>query len=101
METIAGIATLGNSSAGTPVNEGGTKGTFKYNVTFAAPFPAAPIVVATALQGTNYAPGSIADTFGLAVISVSTTGFAVNVNRLDALNSGWDQNLRLQYIASL
>lgn len=100
METIAGIATLGNSSAGSPVSEGGTKGTYKFNVNFTTPFPAVPVVLATPLQGTNY-PGNIADTFGTAVTSVTTKGFTVNVNRLDALNSGWDQNLRLQYIASL
>ena len=100
METLAAIATLGNSAAGSLVPEGGTKGTYKYTVNFTTPFPTAPVVVATPLQGTNY-PGNIADTFGIAVTSVTTKGFTVNVNRLDALNSGWDQNLRLQYIASL
>ncbi|WP_157347054.1 H-type lectin domain-containing protein [Bradyrhizobium pachyrhizi] len=100
METIAGIATLGSSAAGSLVPEGGTKGTYKYAVTFGTPFPKAPVVVATPLQGTNYT-GNIADTFGIAVTAVTEKGFTVNVNRLDALNGGWDQNLRLQYIASL
>jgi hypothetical protein len=100
METISAIATLGKSSAGTPITEGGTKGTFRYNVNFAETFASVPVVVATPLQGTNYPP-NIADTFAVTVITVSTKGFAVNVNRVDALNQGWDQDLRLQYMASV
>jgi hypothetical protein len=101
MEIVSAIATLGKSSAGTPVAEGGTKGTYKFNVNFAEPFPTVPVVLATPLQGTNYAPGTIADTFAVTVISVTTKGFTVNVNRVDALNQGWDQDLRLQYAASV
>ena len=101
MEIVTAIATLGKSSAGTPVTEGGTKGTYKFNVNFAAAFATVPIVLATPLQGTNYPPGTIADTFAITVISVTAQGFAVNVNRVDALNQGWDQNLRLQYTASV
>ena len=101
MEIVTAIATLGNSSAGALVTEGGTKGTYKYSVKFAAAFPTVPIVLATPLQGTNFAPGSIADTFAITVISVTTQGFDVNVNRVDALNQGWGQNLRLQYTASV
>jgi H-type lectin domain len=100
MEIVSAIATLGKSSAGTPVTEGGTKGTIKYTVNFAVPFATVPIVLATPLQGTNYPP-NIADTFAITVISVTTQGFTVNVNRVDALNQGWDQNLRLQYTASI
>jgi hypothetical protein len=99
MEIITAIATLGDSSAGTPVTEAGTKGTFRFNVNFAVPFPTVPVVLATPLQGTNF-PATIADTFAITVISVTTQGFAVNVNRVDALNQGWGQNLRLQYTAS-
>jgi hypothetical protein len=101
METVTAIATLGKSSAGTPVTESGTKGTYKFSVNFAAPFAAVPIVLATPLQGTNYPPGTIADTFAITVISVTPQGFIVNVNRVDQLNGGWDQNLRLQYSASV
>jgi hypothetical protein len=100
METVTAIATLGKSSAGAPVTEGGTKGTFRFNVNFAETFPSIPVVLATPLQGTNYPP-NIADTFAITVITVSTKGFAVNVNRVDALNQGWDQDLRLQYMASV
>jgi H-type lectin domain len=100
MEIVSAIATLGKSSAGSPVTEGGTKGTFKYTVNFAVPFATVPIVLATPLQGTNF-PATIADTFAITVISVTTQGFTVNVNRVDALNQGWDQNLRLQYTASI
>ena len=101
MEIVSAIATLGPSSAGTLVNEAGTHGTYKFNVNFAAAFPSVPVVVATPLQGTNYPPGSIADTFALTVISVTTQGFSVNVNRIDALNGGWGQNLRLGYTAAV
>jgi len=100
MEIVSAIATLGKSSAGTPVAEGGTKGTYKFNVNFAEPFPTVPVVLATPLQGTNYPP-NIADTYAVTVISVTTKGFTVNVNRVDALNQGWDQDLRLQYAASV
>ena len=101
MQIVTAIATLGKSSAGTPVAEAGTKGTYKFNVTFAPAFATVPVVLATPLQGTNYAPGTIADTFAITVISVTPHGFSVNVNRVDQLNGGWDQDLRLQYTASV
>ena len=101
MQMVSAIATLGSSSAGTLVTEAGTHGTYKYNVNFAVAFPAVPIVVATPLQGTNYPAGTIADTFAITVISVTTSGFSVNVNRVDALNQGWSQNLRLAYSAAM
>jgi hypothetical protein len=101
MEIVTAIATLGNSSAGTAITGGGTKGTYKYSVSFAAAFATVPVVLVTPLQGTNFVPGSIADTFAITVISVTTQGFDVNVNRVDALNQGWGQNLRLQYTASV
>jgi H-type lectin domain len=100
METVTAIATLGASSAGTPVAEPGTKGTFRYTVKFTVPFASAPIVVATPLQGTNFGQ-NIADAFAVTVTAVTTENFTVSVNRLDALNQGWDQNLRLQYMASV
>jgi hypothetical protein len=37
----------------------------------------------------------------ITIITVSTKGFTGNVNRVDALNQGWDQALRLQYMASV
>ena len=99
-ETLTAIATLGNSQAGSPVTEPGTHGTFKYNVKFAAPFATVPIVLATPLQGTNFGQ-NIADTFAIAVTEVTTTGFAVNVNRVDnPPDVGWGQDLRLAYTAS-
>ncbi|MEA2894192.1 MAG: hypothetical protein QOI05_4985 [Bradyrhizobium sp.] len=101
MEIISAIATLGNSSKGTPVAEAGTKGTIRFTVKFAAPFATVPVVLATPLQGTNFAPDSIADTFAITVVSVTKQGFTVNVNRVDALNGGWAQDLQLQYMASV
>jgi hypothetical protein len=98
-EIVSAVATLGKSSAGTPITEAGTKGTIRFTVNFAVPFAAVPVVV-TPLQGTNYPP-NIADTFAITVVTVSAKDFTVNVNRVDALNSGWDQNLRLQYMASV
>ena len=100
MEIVSAIATLGPSSAGTLVNEGGTHGTFKFNVKFGTAFPTVPVVVAAPLQGTNYPPGSIADTFAITVISVATHGFSVNVNRVDSPEA-WSQNLRLAYSAAV
>lgn len=101
-ESVTAIATLGASTAGTPVTEAGTRGTFRFDVKFATPFATAPIVLVTPLQGTNFPP-TIADTFGIIVVSVTTTNFTVNVNRVDTIASeevGWGQNLRLQYTAS-
>ncbi len=98
------IATLGNSGAGTPVPEAGTKGTYRYTVKFAAPFDKVPIVLATPLQGTNYPQTNIADTFAITITSVTTRDFTVNVNRVDIIGQatqGWDQNLRLQYLTSV
>jgi hypothetical protein len=100
MQIVTAIATLGKSSAGAPVPEAGTKGTVRYTVNFAVPFATAPIVLVTGLQGTNFPP-NIADTFAITVVTVSTKDFTVNVNRVDALNSTWDQDLRLQYMASV
>lgn len=37
----------------------------------------------------------------ITIITVTTKGFTVNVNRVDALNQGWDQKPRLQYMASV
>ncbi|MEA2875463.1 MAG: hypothetical protein QOF14_659 [Hyphomicrobiales bacterium] len=101
MQIISAIATLGPSSAGTLVTQAGTQGTYKFNVNFAPAFPTVPVVVATPLQGTNFPAGTIADTFAITVVSVTATGFTVNVNRVDALNGGWAQNLRLGYTASV
>jgi len=101
-ESVTAIATLGSSTAGTPVPEAGTKGTYRFDVKFSTPFATAPIVLVTPLQGTNYPP-TIADTFGIIVVSVTTTNFTVNVNRVDTIASGevgWGQDLRLQYTAS-
>jgi hypothetical protein len=100
MESIAAVTTLGNSSAGTPIPEAGTKGTYRYTVKFTVPFASPPVVVATPLQGTNFGQ-NIADTFAITVTAVATDSFTVSVNRVDALNEGWSQNLRLQYVASL
>jgi hypothetical protein len=103
MQTNTAIATLGNSAAGTLVAEGGTKGTYRYTVTFAPAFTAVPIVLATPLQGTNYPQTNIADTFAITVTSVTAKDFTVNVNRVDIIGQatqGWDQNLRLAYTAS-
>ena len=97
-EIVTAIATLGSSGAGTPVTEGGTQGTFKFTVNFAVPFATVPIVLATPLQND---PWNIADTFAITVTSVTTKGFTVNVNRVDALNQGWGQDLQLQYAASV
>jgi hypothetical protein len=99
-EIVSAVATLGKSSAGTPITEAGTKGTIRFTVNFAVPFAAVPVVVVTPLQGTNYPP-NIADTFAITVVTVSAKDFTVNVNRVDALNSGWDQNLRLQNMATV
>jgi H-type lectin domain len=98
-ETLTAIATLGSSSAGTPVPEAGTNGTYRFTVKFAVPFPTVPIVVATPLQGTNF-PQTIADTFAITVTAVTTQEFTVSVNRVDDLHGGWGQDLRLQYTAS-
>jgi hypothetical protein len=95
------IATLGPSSAGKPITEVGTKGTYQYTVRFDTAFASVPHILATPLQGTNYPQPNIADTFAITVTSVSTQGFTVNVNRVDMLNGGWDQNLRLHYTASV
>jgi hypothetical protein len=98
--TLTAIATLGNSQAGSPVTESGTHGTFKYNVKFPAPFATVPIVLAMPLQGTNFGQ-NIADSFAIIVTEVTTTGFAVNVNRVDNTpDVGWGQDLRLAYTAS-
>jgi hypothetical protein len=98
-ETVTAVATLGSSGAGTPVPEAGTQGTFKFTVNFAVPFATVPIVLATPLQ--NFPVKNIADTFAITVTSVTTEGFTVNVNRVDALNQGWGQALQLQYTASV
>jgi hypothetical protein len=95
------IATLGNSSAGRLVSESGTKGTYQYTVKFDKDFASVPQILATPLQGTNYPQPNIADTFAITVVTVTTKDFIVNVNRVDALNSGWDQNLRLVYTATV
>src|SRR5262245_43668271 len=99
MSTVTTIASLGASKAGKPITEAQTKGTYAFTVQFPAPFSTPPVVLATPLQGTNYPP-NIADTFAITVTVVTTTSFTVNVNRVDMLNGGWDQNLRLQYTAS-
>ena len=99
MSTVTAIATLGPSKAGKPVSEPQTKGTYAFTVKFPTSFSSAPVVLATPLQGTDYPP-NIADTFAITVVTVTTTSFTVNVNRVDMLNGGWDQNLRLQYTAS-
>ena len=55
------------------------------------------IVLATPLQGSNYQP-NILDCFAVTVTSVTSTGFTVNVVRVDTAE-GWYQNLQLAWMA--
>ncbi len=85
----SGIATVGQS-----------KSLFlTARVDFPAPFSAPPGVVATPLQGTNYAHLNIADTFAVTVTQVDQKGFNVNIQRVDGKGNSWAQNLRLSWIA--
>ena len=84
-----GVATIGSN--GSLLKKGAP-------VTFNSPFSSVPVVVATPLQGTNYPDPTISDTFAVTVTKVTTTGFTVNVYRVDG-GTGWGQNLRLGWFA--
>jgi hypothetical protein len=97
-----GVALIGPSSSSNEVEN--------FSISFSQSFTTQPLVLVTPLQGTNYPPG-ISDCFAVTVTSVSTTGFNVNVYRVDNIisltttnpppSAGWGQNLQLSWLAFL
>ena len=63
-------------------------------IPFAEHFGPIPQVVVTAHNEAQYP-----DTFAVTVRYATGDHFVVNILRLDALGKGWDQNLRLDWIA--
>lgn len=78
-------------------------------VTFPKPFAAVPVVLATAVWGSDITNLDEPDTFTVTITQVTTVGFRVNVYRVDPLLSwtlaspkprqGWNQQLRLNWFA--
>ena len=83
---ISGVASVGPNGGRSPMS---------VTVPFQMPFNSPPVVIANALQGTDYGPGRIPDTFAVTITSVSNTQFTANVYRVDANGVGWGQNLQL------
>ncbi|ACS84180.1 hypothetical protein [Musicola paradisiaca] len=79
-----------------------TAGAQQVRVSFPQPLAAGvtPVVAVTPLQGSEYAPGSIPDTFALTITGINNTGFTVNIWRVDNGGKGWGQNLRLSCLIS-
>ena len=75
-------------------------------VKFPASFSKPPVVVVSTLSDPQWVDPHISDTFATTVTKVTTTGFTVNIARVDTVNPnyaayGWDQKLQLSYIAEL
>jgi hypothetical protein len=79
---------------GTTVLGPGTN-TMSYAVTFPKAFASSPKVIATPRNDPSF---NVPDTFCVTIRSISTTGFVLNVHRVDSAG-GWAQQLRLDWIA--
>jgi len=71
-----------------------TSGVKEVRIDFSERFAATPQAVVTVRS-----EGYYDDTFAVTVKYIDATHFKVNIIRIDALKSGWGQNLRLDWIA--
>ncbi len=82
----------GEEIAGTNAGSG-----FKtYTFSFPAAFATIPRIDATAKNDPGFA--NVNDTFVVSVRSISTTQVVFNIQRVD-INSGWSQQLRIEWMA--
>ncbi len=101
--TFTGPVSIGGGNAyneiqtGQAIMPGSSTVETNFTVTFPQAFSAIPKVVASISGDPNFA--SATDTFAMSVRAVtSTTGFTVNVIRVDA-PTGWSQQLRINWQA--
>jgi len=98
---IVTVDALGNLSAqgqkGTAVlgSTSNSTGLASFNITFPTAFSAAPTVICTVRTQTGQ---TYNDTFAVTTKSINTTGFTVNIQRVDSA-ALWGQNLLLDWIA--
>ena len=88
----AGVATIGPSNSGQEIMD--------LFLDFPEDYPSTEnlIVLVTPLQDPFNQPSNISDCFAVTVTSITTTGFGVNVFRVDS-TVAWGQNLLLMWMA--
>ena len=74
----------------------GATGTVQFTISFGITFANVPLVTGTIV---NEAGTSYVDTFAWTVRSVSTTGFVLNVYRIDGYGAAWGQSINFHYTA--
>jgi hypothetical protein len=88
----AGVALTCLQTGTFTIGSSGTQNRRNVSVNFPSAFPSTPSVLATARGG------SFPDGFAVTTTSISTTGFQVNIYRVDA-TGGWGQSLQLDWLA--
>lgn len=95
---VGGGTTISKQQAGEVIagtNPGGS-GFKTFTLTFPTAFSATPKIIATAKNDPSFS--NVDDTFVVSVRSLSTTQVVFNIQRVD-LNTGWSQNLRIEWMA--
>ena len=93
--SINGGTVFTNFLAGQAIAGSSTNYQTNFPIAFPKSFVSAPKVVATAASDPAW---NVGDTFVTSVRSVTTTGFVVNIVRVDS-TAGWSQALRVNWIA--